>query len=461
MTVTGYFSVACIYLCASEGNTLEKINANLLGGGAKYIFWSAQSDLESVNSYVGSSNIWGVVRNCQFQMTTTVAGSACVYMDLASLTTDWEFHNNYFIVGNGYVGHFTSVVDAAGTRGPVTFRNNGAEVLSGSTSIGQFFFDISASYKTLNGLVIEDNRLVSASGKVPAILTGVKTILKGLRYSSGANTAVSATMSTDLEFEGLTNSQIITQGTVTIRDTTRNDNNVVIDGEAFNVYQTNGTEAFNILDSAGGKKGRLYADGAGVLTLDSENTFVNIIADSDGVPAGLVVRAVAALAIHPSIDNAITAGRAPYRYAEIFSVKATINTSDEREKTEILPISDAVLDAWADVEFIQYKWIESVEKKGAAARTHIGVIAQQIRDTFISHGLDATEYGMLCYDEWEDEYKEIDATYDVADGGELIELTPAESILVTPAGNRWGIRADQCQFLEMALMRRELNRLKQ
>lgn len=144
---------------------------------------------------------------------------------------------------------------------------------------------------------------------------------------------------------------------------------------------------------------------------------------------------------HPLDDNLYSFGRADFRWSELFAGNGTINTSDQREKTQPLKISDEVLDAWATVDFIQYQWLASVEKKGDDARTHIGLIAQDIRDKFAAVGLDATKYGFLCYDEWEEEKD---------DSGKVI----------SEAGNRWGIRPDQCLFLESALMRRELKSLK-
>lgn len=68
---------------------------------------------------------------------------------------------------------------------------------------------------------------------------------------------------------------------------------------------------------------------------------------------------------------------------------------------------DEVLDAWGDVQFRQFLFNDAVKKKGDAARIHAGVIAQQVVEAFEKHGLDATRYGLLCYDKWEDEYETV------------------------------------------------------
>lgn len=176
-----------------------------------------------------------------------------------------------------------------------------------------------------------------------------------------------------------------------------------------------------------------------------------------------------------SVDNTASLGTATNRWSVVYAGTGTINTSDAREKTSPLQIDDAVLDAWGDVQLITFQWLESVMKKGDDSRWHFGVIAQQVRDAFEARGLDGTRYGLLCYDEWGDEYAPVMAMRDVE--RQVIEVigldddgTPIEKItkiieqeeydtgevrLVRAAGNRWGIRADQCLFLEAAYQRRE------
>lgn len=168
--------------------------------------------------------------------------------------------------------------------------------------------------------------------------------------------------------------------------------------------------------------------------------------------------------IKPTQDNSTDVGTPTSRVKQYYGVNGTISTSDAREKTNPAIISDAVLDAWGDVQVICFQWLSAIAEKGELnARWHFGVIAQQVRDAFASHGLDGTRYGLLCYDEWDAapaEYETISAVYD--DDGNL--LTPEMQVLFKPAieaGSRWGIRADQCLFLEAAYQRREMQRLKE
>ena len=133
------------------------------------------------------------------------------------------------------------------------------------------------------------------------------------------------------------------------------------------------------------------------------------------------------------------------------SAQSTISTSDGREKTPLAEIDDRLLDAWGDVRIGVYKWLSSVMEKAEMARYHTGLIAQDVRDALISHGVMSAGstvclWGGLCYDEW----PESAAAHD-EEGEELL----AEQL----AGNRWGIRADQCLFLEAAYQRRRCDRI--
>lgn len=153
--------------------------------------------------------------------------------------------------------------------------------------------------------------------------------------------------------------------------------------------------------------------------------------------------------LRPAFDATRINGTALRRWDVVFARDGAISTSDAREKTAPQDISDEVLDAWGDVNLVAFQWLHAIQEKGEeVARWHFGVIAQQVRDAFAARGLDGTRYGLLCYDEWE-------AKPEVLDGeGNVVE--PAQE-----AGNRWGIRADQCLFLEAAYQRRRADRIEQ
>lgn len=150
---------------------------------------------------------------------------------------------------------------------------------------------------------------------------------------------------------------------------------------------------------------------------------------------------------HPSADNAQTLGRSSERWSVVYAGTGAINTSDQREKTTPEQITDEVLDAWGEVQIICFQWLASIQQKGEdMARWHFGVIAQQVRDAFADRCLDGTRYGLLCYDEWQETPEVLD------EDGNVV-------VAARKAGDRWGIRADQCLFLEAAYQRRRADRI--
>ncbi|WP_367576963.1 tail fiber domain-containing protein [Shouchella clausii] len=120
---------------------------------------------------------------------------------------------------------------------------------------------------------------------------------------------------------------------------------------------------------------------------------------------------------------------------------------DRRLKQDIEPIPNEVLDAWADVEFVQYRFKDAVLEKGDDARIHVGLIAQNIYEVFEAHGLNAFDYGLIGYDEWPAQGEVRD------ESGNIVQES-------RKAGSIWSVRFDECQFLELALQRREMERLK-
>lgn len=174
--------------------------------------------------------------------------------------------------------------------------------------------------------------------------------------------------------------------------------------------------------------------------------------------------------ISPMVDNSKSNGTASLRWTQVYAANGTINTSDGREKSDPVIISDAILDAWGDVSIIAFQWLNMIAEKGSDARWHFGVIAQQVRDAFAAHGIDGTKFGLLCYDEWDDVYepevemREVIYREEVSEGN-FVERVIQEQYetnsmrLVIPAGNRWGIRPDQCAWLEAAYQRRRSDRV--
>lgn len=106
--------------------------------------------------------------------------------------------------------------------------------------------------------------------------------------------------------------------------------------------------------------------------------------------------------VAPHNDSSGSVGTATKRWSVIYASSDTISTSDEREKT-FLDISETETLVAKELKGLirKFKFNSSIEEKGEDARIHYGVNAQEVKATFEKHGLDAMEYGLLCFDEWE------------------------------------------------------------
>ena len=147
--------------------------------------------------------------------------------------------------------------------------------------------------------------------------------------------------------------------------------------------------------------------------------------------------------LRPRTDSTYSLGGAARRWTVVYADTATINTSDERGKEQIQDIDAAVLRAWGNVEYQQFKFKDAVLKKGSGARWHIGVVAQRVKEAFEAEGVDPFAYGILCYDEWEEQEEKYE------DGVGIVQQFQA-------AGNRYGIRYEEALALECAYLRSRL-----
>ena len=128
-------------------------------------------------------------------------------------------------------------------------------------------------------------------------------------------------------------------------------------------------------------------------------------------------------------DGAMSFGSGSYRWATIFASTGAINTSDKNEKQDIEELTDAEKKVAVVAKGLlrKYKFKDAVEKKGDKARTHFGVIAQDLEDAFKAEGLDASKYGMFCSDTWWETQTEVAAVEAVE------EVTDEEGNVTTEA----------------------------
>ena len=101
-------------------------------------------------------------------------------------------------------------------------------------------------------------------------------------------------------------------------------------------------------------------------------------------------------------DDAISFGTASARYDNIYATNATIQTSDQTEKQDIasLTATEMLVGKRISALFKTFRWKDSVAEKGDNARTHTGVIAQDVQAAFTAEGLDAGDYALFISSTW-------------------------------------------------------------
>jgi cytoskeletal protein CcmA (bactofilin family) len=148
-------------------------------------------------------------------------------------------------------------------------------------------------------------------------------------------------------------------------------------------------------------------DGAAVGSIGTSNGYI-YIGEGD---VGLAFRSFSdyILPWNPSTnstrDNAIDIGNIAYRFDDIYATNGTIQTSDRNEKQDIAELSDAEQRVAVAAKGLlrKFRWKDAVAEKGDEARTHFGIIAQDLQAAFTAEGLDAGNYAMFIHTTWTDE----------------------------------------------------------
>lgn len=208
--------------------------------------------------------------------------------------------------------------------------------------------------------------------------------------------------------------------------------------------------------------------------------------------------------LRPNVASGLKCGVTAFPWSGGATQTAFAVTSDARCKTFVENIQDVLLDIWGKLRYKRYKLIDRVEEKGEAARIHFGLLTQDVDAAFAEHGLDARDYALFCFDEWEDQYErihlnygemttrtrmaEVPKTIEVEIEGEMVSVpvghyesreTPDgekqvwvcefveveeeyedfadpiyETRIILPAGNRYSLRYEEAYALEAEFQRR-------
>lgn len=160
-------------------------------------------------------------------------------------------------------------------------------------------------------------------------------------------------------------------------------------------------------------------------------------------------------------------GSSTNQWKDCYLQNSPIVSSDRRLKQNFETVPETVFKAWASVNFQVYKFKEAVAKKGeASARKHVGLVAQDIIEAFEAQGLNAFDYGIVCHDEWEDQYVDeqvIDAEAVYDKDGKIVtpEKSHTEKRFVKAAGDVYTVRYEEALALEAAYQRWKLGKIEQ
>lgn len=104
-------------------------------------------------------------------------------------------------------------------------------------------------------------------------------------------------------------------------------------------------------------------------------------------------------------DDSLDLGQSGARFDDIYATNGTIQTSDRNEKQDIAELSDAEQRVAVACKGLlrKFRWKSSVAEKGDEARTHFGIIAQDLQAAFAAEGLNAGDYAMFISTTWTDE----------------------------------------------------------
>ena len=141
-------------------------------------------------------------------------------------------------------------------------------------------------------------------------------------------------------------------------------------------------------------------------------------------------------------DNAVDLGAASYRLDDLYATNGTIQTSDETEKQSIQSLTSTEISVAKRLSklFKTFKFNSSVEEKGDNARTHTGIIAQNVKQAFTDEGLDVSNYSLFISTTWWEKERTITGN----DGRQIQEKETWETEEEAPEGavqkTRLGIR---------------------
>ena len=333
-------------------------------------------------------------------------------------TADDEKGDLIFRTNDGSDGSSPTERMRIDSDGDISFAGS----LNKTAGTGTFAIDTSGS-SSVNLTASSSMKFTAATGGGSDSHQFINNTTEAMRIDSSGRLLVGKTATTfsvaGCRLDPAGNVEIVRAGHVPLSVNRTNNN-----GKAIRVYQ-DGTETGAISGYGASTEmsiGSSHTDGSGVY-FSSGNQTLPMKANSLS-------------------DNTQDLGKSNFRWDDVFATNGTIQTSDEREKQQIASLTDAEMTAAKAISklFKTFKWNDSVAENGDAARTHTGVIAQQVETAMSDAGLDAGKYAFFISTTW----WEADETYTDDEGAEQTRTNTYNTQEEAPEGaterNRKGIR---------------------
>jgi len=148
----------------------------------------------------------------------------------------------------------------------------------------------------------------------------------------------------------------------------------------------------------------IHKDAVGLGTIGTSSTTGRIYVGGGnmGISLGNSGRGIPTNALGVGSDNQMDWGQSNYRWDDIYATNGTIQTSDRNEKQSIESLTTDEMNVAKRLSslFKTFKFNSSVEEKGDNARTHTGIIAQDVQQAFTDEGLDASNYSLFISSTW-------------------------------------------------------------
>jgi hypothetical protein len=385
--------IGCHFNCHAKCVELENASQSQITGNLFYAFAGGPEPGWKGVSMTGTGTRYNVLGNNTFHGLTYAATRTGIFIDNGSYN---------LLVSNTFVGMDTGIdVGGLSTNNQVSFST----------------FNAVTTPHAVSGT---SNLLVNSAGETFEFSGHSSATMRLTDRSGPADSKYFDILSNDgvlqllARNDNLTVKQIfarIALGAISIGGD--------LGGEAFRVNTGNFANRVEVLGRAAGLGPEIFAAGS--------DTNINLSIKPKGTGA------IFTHSVVPLSDNTYNLGGSSNRWSTVFAATSVINTSDAREKQQIAQLTEAERQVAVAIKSLirTFKFNEAVATKGAEARTHVGVMAQDVEQVFVEHGLDPARYGLFCHDTW----LEVDGRpIDVENGS-----VPANAI----ERSRLGIRYDE------------------